>query len=394
MNIRKAYRYRLKPSKKQLNLFAQFSGCCRYVYNQGLADRKEVYEKEKRSLSYCDQTKRLTEWKKDSEKSWLNDVHSQVLQQSLKDLDCAFENSFRRLKTGEKPGFPRFKAKGDHEAFRYPQGMKVNGSHVYLPKIGWVRFKKSREIGGKIKQTTVIQEAGHWYVSFSCMEEIRAKEKVMPHPDRVVGIDVGITTFATLATGRQNEIIEIKNPKYLTARQKEIKRLQKHLLRKQKGSQNRLKCKRRLSKLHARVRFQRHNFVHQASTRIVKSHDVICVENLGIKGMIEKGSRGLSRAIGDASWGKFLSCLKYKAEERGKHILEVDRYYPSTKVCSGCGHVQEMCLSERVYVCERCDLKKGRDVNSALNIKAAGTSVINACGAARWSSDEARILSL
>lgn len=383
MNIRKAYRYRLKPTRKQTIFFSQFAGCSRYVFNRGLAERQKVYEEEQRTLRYFDQSTHLTKWKEDLETAWLKETHSQVLQQSLKDLDSAFEHFFRRLKGGEKPGFPRFKCRGEHDAFRFPQGVKVKGDRVYLPKIGWVRFKKSREIGGAIKQTTVIREGDHWYVSFSCIEEMAVKEKVMPRLEKAVGIDVGIAKFATMAVGLENQIEVIENPRCLKRSEKKIKILQKHLSRKKKGSQNRRKCKRKLSRMYARLRFQRHDFVHQNSSKIVKNHDVICIEDLRIQKMLKKGSRGLNRAIGDAGWRKFFECLKYKAEERGKHLVEMDIYYPSTKMCSRCGEKQEMSLSQRVYKCTNCGIELDRDVNSAINMKAAGTTVVNACGVAR-----------
>lgn len=211
MIVRKGFRFRLRPNKTAESLFRQFAGACRWVYNRGLAERKEAYEKDTRTVALYDQNKALTFLKAQEETTWLKDVHSQVLQQSLNDLDMAFYHFFRRIKNRETPGYPRFKCKDEKDSFRYPQGVKVDQDRVYLPKIGWVRFRKSREIRGEIRQTTVILEGGNWYVSFSCEWEEEAKS--ITHPNDIAGIDLGLESFATIASN--TGIDEIANPRFL-----------------------------------------------------------------------------------------------------------------------------------------------------------------------------------
>lgn len=381
MLLRKGFRFRLDPTNSYRQLFAQFAGSSRFLFNRGLVQRKDIYELTGKSLTYFEQNNELVKLKKQEETKWLEDIHSQVLQQALKDLDIAFQNFFRNLKEGKKAGFPRFKCKGIRDSFRYPQGVKVKGTHVYLPKIGWVRFRKSREIEGTIKQTTVMREGDHWYVSFSCEIE-RPDPPIAPvSEEKAIGIDMGLTHFATTASGLENRPQYVPNPRFFTQYLPRLKVLSRRLSRKVKGSKNWLKAKRQLTKLHARIRHCREDFVHKLSTLIVKSHDIICVEGLQIANLLTTSRKALSRAISDASWRSFLRCLAYKAKEQGKHFVETGKYFPSTQLCSSCGHRRKIELFERKYICESCGLKIDRDLNSAIVEKAAGMSVLKACGA-------------
>jgi len=381
MLLKKGFRFRLDPTSGQRLLFAQFAGASRYLYNRGLEERKTAYEKDGKSISYFEQNNKLVPFKKEEKTAWLKDIHSQVLQQALKNLDYAFQNFFKNVKIGKKPGFPRFKCKGVRDSFRYPQGVKIDGGNAYLPKIGWVKFRKSREIEGEIKQTTVVREADHWYVSFSCAIEAPDIAPVPISEEKAVGIDMGLKSFATMASGPRNISQHIRNPRFFTQYLPRLRVLAKRLSKKMKGSKNWLKAKLQLSKLHARIRHCREDFAHQLSTEIVKSHDVICVEGLDIANLLEKGTRSLSRSIADASWRLFLRCLAYKAKERGKHFVETEKYFPSTQICSSCGNRQEMELKDREYCCGNCSMRIDRDLNSAILEKAAGISVLKACGA-------------
>ena len=355
--------------------------------------RKEAYEKEGKSLRYYDQNLQLTKWKQDLELSWLKDVHSQILQQSLRDLDLSFQHFFRQVKSQEKPGFPRFKRKGEKDSFRYPQGVKVEGNKVYLPKIGWIRFRKSQEIEGTIKQTTVILEGGYWYVSFMC--EVEVPDPIIAPIDeaQAIGIDLGISSFAKIVQGEENSLREVAHPRYLKKLLSRIKRYSKLLSRKVYKSKNREKCRRYLAKLHAKVRHCRGDFLHKLSTHLVESQDVICVESLSVKKLLQEGTKGLSQAIGDSGWRRFLLFLKYKAERLGKHLVEIERYFPSSQLCSCCSHREKMPLSKREFFCERCGLKLDRDENAARNIKTAGMTVLrekfplNARGATACSAE-------
>ena len=213
MILKKTFKFRLRPNRAQESLCNQFAGARRWVYNRALSKKKEAYEKDKKNISLFDFNCELTVLKKQEETAWLKDIHSQVLQQSLHDLDLAYENFFRRVKSGnEAPGYPKFKCKGEDDSFRYSQGVKVKDHFVWLPKIGWTRFKKSREIKGKIKQTTVIKEAKKWYICFSCECDQR---EIVVDPQTLVGIDLGIEFFAT-ATSSYGEWSE-DNPRFLNS---------------------------------------------------------------------------------------------------------------------------------------------------------------------------------
>ena len=382
MIVKRAFKFKPKPTELQKMGCLRFAGARRFVYNRGLDQRKKAFETTGKSQSYFDQNKELTLLKEGAEMPWLKEIHSQVLQQGLKDLDRAFQNFFRRVKKGENPGYPRFKKKGVAESFRFPQGVKTEGSKVFLPKIGWVKFRKSREIQGTIQETTVVQEGKDWFVSFSCEWE-KATPKMAPlDEDRAVGIDVGLTHFATLAAKRENIHTRVENPRYLKEKLDRLRYLARQLSKKSKKSKNRLKARIKLSKLHTRIKNLRNNFVQQLSTEMIKTHDIFCIESLDISSLLKKGTRGLSRAISDAGWRSFLHCLKYKAEECGKHIVEAGKYFPSSQICSSCDSQQKMSLSDREYHCLSCGLRIGRDYNSAIVLKAAGITVLKACGAA------------
>ncbi len=378
MIIRKAFRFRLRPNKQVEQKFAQFAGSARWVYNRGLAERKTAWEADGKSLSLYEQNKELAQLKKDEETAWLRESHSQILQQSLHDLDRGFKNFFRRLKQGgTPPGFPRFKAKGEHDSFRYPQGVKVRDDRVFLPKIGWVRFRKSRELVGEIKQTTVIREAHHWYVSFSCewVEKVQPRESDLS----ILGIDLGLEHFAIMANGA--EIHKVDNPRFLQKELAHLRYLGRQLSKKQKKSSSWRKAKLKLRACHAKIRAKRSDFLHKLSTAIVKKHDVIAVESLKVRSLLQNSPRSLARSIGSAGWRQFLQQLKYKCEYAAKRFLEAGEWFPSTKKCSQCGKKNDIGLSERVYRCD-CGLVIHRDDNSALNLRAVGTTVLKACGAA------------
>ena len=379
--MKRGFRYRLDPTSGQRQLFAQFAGASHFLYNRGLEQRIAVHGKDGRSITHFEQNNELTSLKRQEATLWLKEIHSQVLQQALKNLDTAFQNFFQNVKQGRKPGFPRFKCKGVRDSFRYPQGVKVECENVYLPKIGWVRFRKSRGMEGDIKQTTISREGDHWYVSFSTEREVLDPIPVAIKEEKAVGIDMGLKTFATMATGTKNRAIYVPNPRFLTQHLPRLRILARRLSKKVTFSKNWLKAKRQLAKLHTRIRHARKDFAHKLSTTIVKSHDIICVEGLNIANLLEKGTKQLSRSIADASWRLFLRCLEYKAKEQGKHFVETGKYFPSTQTCSQCGARKSMELSDREYRCPNCSVIIERDLNSAILEKAAGLSVLKACGA-------------
>lgn len=381
MLLKKGFKYRLEPTIGQRQLFAQFAGATRFLYNRGLEQRKTAYEKEGKSLRHFEQNNELVALKRQESTAWLKDIHSQVLQQALKNLDTAFQNFFQNVRSGKKPGFPRFKCKGVRDSFRYPQGVKILDGNVYLPKIGWVKFRKSREIEGEIKQTTIIREGDHWYIAFSTECEKPEPSPVPIREEHAVGIDMGLKHFATMASGKDNKPTYVENPRFFTQYLPRLRVLARRLAKKVKFGKNWIKAKKQLAKLHARIRHCREDFVHKLSTMIVKSHDIICVEGLDITSLLEKSSKGMSRAIADASWRFFLRSLEYKAKAQGKHFVTTGKYFPSTQMCSICGSRQKMELSNRQYRCSHCSNVIERDLNSAILEKAAGMSVLEACGA-------------
>lgn len=368
----KTFRYRLEPTTVQATLFAQFAGCARYVFNRGLAERIFAFDDGDKPLSFVDQCNALPTVKKAEGTAWLRVVDSQVLQQALKDLDRAYRHFFRRIKTGQVPGFPRFKKKGENDAFRFPQRVKAEGGKVFLPKIGWVRYRDSRPVEGTIKQATVKREGQHWFVCLACEVEIADFALPAVIEERSIGIDVGLKSFAVLSDGT-----EIANPRFLAEQLKRLKYAQRALSRKVKGSANRKKQIVKVAKLHTDVKNARKDFTHKLSTEIVKNHDVICVEDLNIEGMVK--NRCLSRAISDVGWGGFLAMLEYKAKWFGKHFVKVGRFLATTKTCSACGAKKPIPLGVRTYSCGDCGLVLDRDLNASLNIRAAGLAVL-ACG--------------
>lgn len=375
MIVAKTFRYRLEPNALQRQMFAQFAGCCRFVFNQGLAAQKASYETTGKNLSYADLCMLLPVMKKAEETVWLRKVHSQVLQQALKDLDSAYRHFFRRLKEGAVPGFPKFKKKGQTDSFRFPQGVKIEGDRVYLPKIGWIKYRASRAIAGKLLQATIKREGAHWFICLACEVNIEESTSVAVTAEKAVGIDLGLKRFAVLSDGT-----EIENPRFLERALVKLRRAQRRLSRKTKRSNNWKRQVAKVVKLHISVKNSRKDFAHKASSAIVKNHDVIAVENLNIEGMVQ--NRRLSRSISDAGWGAFLGMLKYKAEWAGKHFVRIGRFIATSQLCSNCGGKQPMPLAVRTYACSGCGIQMDRDWNASLNIRAAGLAVLNACGGA------------
>ncbi|HSW87273.1 MAG TPA: RNA-guided endonuclease TnpB family protein [Rhabdochlamydiaceae bacterium] len=370
MFFTKTYKFCLRSNAKKEILFSQFAGASRWIFNRGLDQRSTFWEKEKRSISLFEQNNELVLLKNQEPTCWLKEIHSQVLQQALEDLNKAFSRFFRRVKNKETPGYPHFRCKGENDSFRYPQGVKVQGNRVWLPKIGWVKFRKSREIEGKIKQTTIIKKGNRWYVCFSCEIE---KEIVQTKEKSVIGIDVGLEHFATIASAEGMQ--EIENPRFFQKYLSKITYLSRKLSKKKTKGKNRLKAKLELSVGHVKIRNRRQDKLHKLSTQLVKSHDIIVVESLKVKELLMSAPKQLARAISDAGWRDFLQMLKYKCAEMGKKLIEMGQYFPSTKQCYNCKKRNEIPLSTREYQCE-CGYKIHRDHNAALNLRAAGTSVL------------------
>jgi putative transposase len=300
------------------------------------------------------------------------------LQESAKNLAGSYQRWFKWLKTrkGKRTGAPRFKSrKASRKSFSYKSGIKVDGDRVWLPKIGWVRFRNSRDPIGKLKGATVSQNArGKWFVSIVAERPIARK----PKRTEVVGVDVGLSTFATLSTGEK-----IKNPRWFRRGERKLARLQRSLARKKKGSANRSKAKQKVAIHHERVANRRKDFQHKQSTKLINENQVVSVESLSVAGLMRTR---LAKSFSDAGLGEFLRQLNYKAEWYGRTLVEADRFFPSTKLCNCCGHKNdELSLSDREWDCPGCSASHDRDVNAAINLRnlAVGhTDNQNASGAA------------
>jgi putative transposase len=367
-SIIKAFTYKLKPSRLVRQVFNQYAGSVRYIYNYMLALLKSHLETENKWLSYKHMANLLPVLKRQENTLWLKRVHSQVLQQALKNLENSITKYIRSRKNKQKAGFPRFKKKGVKDSFRYPQGIKITHNKIYLPKIGWIRYINTRPLEGKIKQATIKRERNAWLIHISCV----ITQDIIQAPlseHKAIGIDVGLLSFAYLSDGTV-----IDNPRFLRRELKQLYYLQRSFARKKKGSKNRAKLATKIGRLHTKIKNKRKDFAHKLSTALVKNHDIIAVEDLQIQNMIK--NKRLARAIADVGWGLFLQYLEYKCLWQGKHFVRVNTFLPSSKLCSTCGNIQAMSLNLRVYKCSSCSIEIDRDLNASKNIRAAGISVL------------------
>jgi len=328
---------------------------CSLVYNHCLAQRKETWEKTQQSITCYDQTKQLPALKKESER--YQTVYSQVLQEVVRRVDKAFQNFFRRVKRGEKPGYPRFRSARRYDSFTFTQrsGFKLSRK-LTLSKIGDIRIKLHRPIEGKIKTLTIHRQADGWFACFSC--------EIESHPlsstGESVGVDVGLENFATTSDGEFFPPI-----KHLRKTEKKVQRLQRVVSRRKKGSRRRRKAVSAFKRAHQRVANKRRDTHHKVARALVNRYDVIAIEELSTSNMVK--NHHLAKSISDAGWNAFSLILAAKAEGAGRKVVKVDPKYTS-QVCSGCGTIVKKALSERWHSCD-CGCELHRDVNAAINIK-------------------------
>lgn len=369
--IKQAFKFRIYPdSEQQVELDKQF-GYSRFVYNHYRAVRADYYFETGTGLNYNDCAQDLTDRLKEDH-PWLKQADSQVLQQALKDLDKAYENFFRMVKEGTLPkpgkkprkdgmpkGYPTFWKKHDDQSIRYPQRFKLGGDLLYLPKVGWVKIVLHRVIKGKMKNCTVSKtKTGKYFVSIQCEVEHTTPEQ---KPTKV-GIDLGLTTFATFSDG-----LKIDKPKHFYASERRLKIRQRRVSRKVKGSNSRGKAKLVVASIHEKIANQRKDFHHKLSRTIVDTFGTIAFESLNINGMLK--NHNLAKAIADAGWNQFVGFVEYKAAWNGCEVLKVDRFFPSSKLCSDCGEKnQSLTLNIRQWVCTSCGVIHDRDGNAAINI--------------------------
>ena len=367
----KSYVFRIYPTEEQEELINKTFGCCRYVYNYFLAKSIEDYKTKGKSNSCYDNIRELTQLKK--ELTWLSDVDSSSLQQSLKNLDTAYKNFFRRVKQGKTPGFPKFKKKSTGESYKtvnYNQiTIPIKNNKIKIPKLGYLKIKQDRSVEGIWTSMTVRRTASMKYFVSICCKDVPVEE--FEKTGSVVGIDLGLKDLAITSNGDK-----VPNPKYLRKSERKLKRLQHQYSRKRKGGKNREKSRIKLARQYEKLRNQRKDFLHKFTTNLVKSHDVICCEDLNVKGVIR--NHNLAKSVLDASWSEFVRQLKYKCTWYGKAFVQIDRFYPSSQLCNKCGYknIQVKNLSVRSWTCTYCGTCHDRDVNAVQNILQEGLRVL------------------
>ncbi|NQT45942.1 MAG: IS200/IS605 family element transposase accessory protein TnpB [Candidatus Omnitrophica bacterium] len=358
MLVHQSYRYELKPNNKQMTLLAKHAGCARFAYNWGLSLRIEEYKLTKKSSNAIAQHKQLNLLKK-TQFPWMYEVSKCAPQEALRDLDKAFNNFYRGLKSKRKVGHPKFRKKNKNDSFRLTGSMHVHTDSVILPRIGIIRTKELTDLKGDILSATVSKDIDRWFVSFS-VERQRKECNVIKN--QTIGIDVGLNSFCSLSDGTK-----IESPKPLEHALKLLKKRQRQHSKKKKGSQNRKRSTLSLGRLHRRIRNERKDFLNKLSTHLAKTKSVIIVEDLNIKGMLK--NHNLSRQIADSGWSQFLNQLSYKSTWYGSELIKAPRFYPSSKTCSVCGAVRvDMDLSERKFICGMCGTIIDRDQNAARNL--------------------------
>ena len=373
VRVRTAYRCRAYPGEQQQQVLNRTFGCVRVVWNRTLAARHARWQTERKSTSYAQADAALTIMKKDPDLAFLNEVSSVPLQQALRHQHQAFSAFFAR-----RARCPRFKSRRGRQAAHYTRSaFAMRGGQLRLAKTaGPLRFTWSwpNVDVTALDPTMVIvsrEPDGRWYVTFTI--DTHAPEPLEP-AGHAVGVDLGVTDFAVTSDGEK-----IANPRHLARKARNLARYQRRLARCRKGSANRAKATAKVARAHRKVRDARRDFLHRASTGLVRSADVIVIEDLNVSGMIR--NRHLARAISDCGWGEFRRQLEYRCERYGRELVVIGRWYPSSKTCSACGHLlEELSLGTRQWTCPSCGARHDRDINAAKNILAAGQAV-TACGA-------------
>jgi len=361
--LRKSFKYRLFINKTQETKLESLFNAARFLYNCALEQRIICWKQWSKSINYYDQANTLKEIR--SFDKGIAQLNYSASQDILRRLDKAFQAFFRRIKIGDKPGFPRFKGRDRFNSITFPaygDGIKLKNGKLYIQNVGTVRIKLHRNLEGKIKTVAIMRQNGHLYAAFSC-DEVETKP-LEPCSDEI-GIDVGIKSLAVLSNG---EIID--NPKHLKRSEEKLKEIQ------QQHSKNRTKnSRKKLSRLHAKVGNQRKDFLHKLSRKLVNRFGAIFVEDLKPKQMVSGNYKVLNKYINDAAWSMFFNMLSYKAEEAGRKIIKVNPKN-TTQRCSACGKIVPKDLSIRAHVCS-CGLNIDRDLNAALNIFMLGHSILD-----------------
>jgi putative transposase len=368
------YKYRIYPTKKQEVLLVKHFGCVRFVWNYFLNERKEYYLKNKEeieakrikgNLTYYDNTKQLTLLKK--EKEWLKECSAQSLQRSLKHLDNAYKMFFRKIHN-----FPNFKSKDAKQSFTIPQHFKLKGKKIHFPKFKeGIKVKEHRKLEGKFVVATLSRTATNkYYISIVVEKDINPTSLT----DKTVGIDLGIKDLITCSDGKKYQ-----NIKSLSSLENKLKYKQKQLSKKTKGSNNRKKARYKVAIIHEKIKNTRNDYIHKITKAIVNENQVIIAEDLNVKGMMK--NHKLAKAISDVSWHKIYRQLEYKSKWNNRIYHIIDRFFPSSKMCSSCHFVnEELALKDRTWNCPSCNTKLDRDLNASINILNQGLNNIQAAG--------------
>ena len=362
MKINKAFKFRIYPNSQQKQFLAQSFGCARFVYNRFLRQRIDYYAENAKGLNYFDNSTALTQLKKQPEFEWLNNINSQSLQMSLRNLDTAYNNFFNK-----HAKFPNFKKKSNKQSFGVPQHFSIHDNMLDIPKCKGIKIRLHRDIEGTMKSVTVSRTpSGKYFASILC--ELEIPEPVFTGNE--IGIDYGIKAFITTSDG---EIIE--SPNYLRKSELKLKRLSRRLSRKQPSAKNRYKAQKLLARQHEKVSNQRQDFLHKLSKQLVSDNQAIYIESLAIRNMIQ--NHCLAKSISDSGWSTFVNMLKYKRQWFGCRIIEIDRWFPSSKRCHVCGYINDnLTLKDRSWLCPECNTNHDRDVNAAINILTFGRAGI------------------
>ena len=368
-----AIKARIYPSNKQKIILAQHFGCARWWWNYALNQCIDTYEATGFGLSRSALNSMLPKLKKAEETKWLKDCYSQVFQATTLNLTTAYKNFF-----DGRARFPRFKSKKDKQSIQYPQSVKIVDGNLKFPgKVGIIKTKfDKRPVEGVIKTVTIsMNPSGKYFASILTL--IEGSNPKPNHDGKVAGVDLGIKDFAIVNDG--NKTSKFSNPRHLRKHEKNLARKQAKLSRKQKGSNSRNKARKLVARVHERISNIRQDYLHKLSRKLVDDNQVIVVENLNVKGMVR--NHNLAKAISDVGWGMFVNFLSYKLEKEGKILVEIDRWFPSSKTCSDCFYqVSEMPLDIRMWECPNCGAQHDRDENAAKNIRAEGIRMLKSSG--------------